>query len=102
MSEKEKLIEQAKESFEKECKRLYISCSWEDYQKRYVWLHPTCKILCDFGQCDNASMVLCKKCQTTLCLSHIVKHLKTCCSTMDVNVRMMYEQEMLDGISWKN
>jgi hypothetical protein len=68
---------------------------------RFEWLHPTVKIMCDFGQCENASMVTCLECHADLCLDHLEKHLRTCGSGMDVYARMRFEQEILDGKKWK-
>ena len=70
------------------------------FNAQFIWLHPVVKILCDFGQCEKASLVQCVKCKACLCLEHPVKHVRTCSSSLDTYARMRFEQEILDGKVW--
>jgi hypothetical protein len=96
----EALKQKVRANYEKKCEIFHISVPFEEFQQRYEWLHPVCKIICDFGQCNGASMVKCKKCNATLCLEHMIKHLAACGSTMEIYAKMRYEQEVLDGKIW--
>ena len=73
----------------------------EMLENHFTWLHPNgIKILCDFGQCENGSMLVCRKSKATICLEHAQKHMKSCNMNLDVYTRMRFEQEILDGKEW--